>query len=229
MRLQKDPIETVAGNHRRPTFLLGFVTFGMVPIEWCVTMMRMQAPINCQMESLLCKGMEVGIARNYLAEYAVRMKPRPEYLLMVGDDMLVSWNSLLILYEEMRKGEFDVMSGLYYMKADEYSPPMPVMARNDVDGYVLPGIHFAVGEVVEVNLTGMDFTMIRTDLFDNLGPPPWFKTADSLCIENKETKGLSIFTEDAFFCGKLVEKGYKIGVHSGCRIGHMNVKTGEVY
>jgi hypothetical protein len=33
MRLQKDP-EVVIGNHRRPTFLFGFITLGMVPMEW---------------------------------------------------------------------------------------------------------------------------------------------------------------------------------------------------
>lgn len=228
MRLQKDP-EVVVGSHKRPTFLLGFITLGMVPIEWCVTMMRLQSPINCNMESLLIKGMEVGVARNYLAEYALKMKPRPEYLLMIGDDMLANWNSLLIIYEEMRKGEFDVLSGLYYMKADQYSPPMPVMTKDGVEGYVLPNIHFIPGEIIDVSLTGMDFTMIRTDMFDNLGPPPWFKTADSKDMENPVTKSLSIFTEDAFFCGKVREKGYKMGVHTGCRIGHLNVKTGEVY
>jgi hypothetical protein len=229
MRLQNDPLEVVRGNHKRPTFLLGFITLGMVPIEWCVTMMRLQCPINCNMESLLVKGMEVGVARNYLAEYATRMRPRPEFLLTIGDDMLASWNSLLILYEEMRKGEFDVLSGLYYMKADQYAPPMPVMSRDDIDGYVLPNVHYIPGEIIEVQLTGMDFTIIRTDMFDNLGPPPWFKSADSSNIENKETKGLTIFTEDAFFCQKVKEKGYKMGVHTGVRIGHLNVKSGEVY
>jgi GT2 family glycosyltransferase len=66
-------------------------------------------------------------------------------------------------------------------------------------------------------------------MFDNLGPPPWFKTADSKNIENSETKALTIFTEDAFFCAKVNSKGYKIGVHTGARIGHMNVRSGEVY
>lgn len=229
MRLQKDPEAIVKGVHKRPTFLLGFITLGMVPIEWCVTMMRLQAPINCNMESMLLKGMEVGVARNYLAEYALKMKPRPEFLLTIGDDMLASWNSLLLLYEEMRKGEFDVLSALYYMKADQYSPPMPVMARDDIEGYILPHVHFIPGQVIEVHLTGMDFTIIRTDMFDNLGSPPWFKTADSTNIEDKETGGLTIFTEDAFFSKKVKEKGYKMGIHTGVRIGHLNVRTGEVY
>ena len=228
MRLQKDP-EVVVGNHRRPTFLLGFITLGSVPIEWCVAMMRLQAPMNCRMESLLVKGMEIGVARNYLAEYSLKMNPRPQYLLTIGDDMLVSWNSLLILYEEMRKDEFDVLSGLYYMKTDKYSPPMAVMSKDGVEGYLVPGIHFQVGEVVDVSLTGMDFTLIRTDIFEHLGPPPWFKSADSTNIYDAETRGLTIFTEDAFFCERVKKAGFRMGVHSGCRISHLNVKTGECY
>jgi len=229
MRLQKDP-EVITGNHRRPTFLLGFITLGMVPIEWCVTMMRLQCPINCHMESLLVKGMEVGVARNYLAEYAIKLEPRPEYILMIGDDMLASWNSLLLLYEEMKKGEYDVMSGLYFMKSDPYTPPMAVMAKTNIEGYMTPGVHFQVGEVVGVDIVcGMDFTMIRTDIFDKLGPQPWFKSADSKSMFDPETGGISLFTEDTFFIGKVVKAGFKVAVHSGCRVGHLSIKTGEVY
>ena len=229
MRLQKDP-EVVTGNHRRPTFLLGFITLGMVPIEWCVTMMRLQAPINCLMESLLIKGMEVGVARNFLADYALKMKPRPEYLLMIGDDMLASWNSLIILYEEMKKGEYDVMAGLYFMKSGPYSPPMAVMSRSDVQGYMTPGIHFQVGEIVPIDIVcGMDFTIIRTDMFDKLGPQPWFESANSKNMLDLETGGISFFTEDTFFIGKVVKAGFKAAVHSGCRVGHLLARTGEVY
>jgi hypothetical protein len=229
MRLQKDP-EVVIGNHRRPTFLLGFVTLGSVPIEWCVAMMRLQAPINCLMESLLVKGMEVGVARNYLAEYALKMKPRPEYLLMIGDDMLASWNSLLVLYEEMKKGEYDVMAGLYFMKSDKYSQPMAVMSRSDIAGYMIPGTHFQVGEIVDVDIVcGMDFTMIRTDMLDSLGPSPWFQSSNSKNMLDSETGGLSMFTEDTFFISKVIKAKKKVAVHSGCRIGHMDIKMGGVY
>ena len=229
MRLQKDP-EVVVGNHRRPTFLVGLITLGMVPIEWCVTMMRLQCPINCMMESMMIKGMEVGVARNYLAECALKLKPRPEYLLTIGDDMLASWNSLIVLYEEMKKGEYDVMSGLYFMKADSHSPPMAVMSRSNVSGYLRPGIDFMVGEIVPVDIVcGMDFTMIRIDMFEKLGAPPWFKTADSKSMFDAETGGISVFTEDTFFVGKVVKAGFKVAVHSGCRVGHLSAKTGEVY
>jgi hypothetical protein len=180
------------------------------------------------MESLLVKGMEVGVARNYLCEYAMKLKNRPEYILMIGDDMLASWNSLILLYEDIKLREFDVLAGLYYMKTDEYSVPMAVMAHDNIKGYMMPGVHFKVGEVVETHLCGMDFTLIRTDILEHLGLPPWFESANSKNMFDERDGGIRLFTEDAFFCKKVKEAGFRIGVHTGVKIGHMT-KWGEVF
>jgi hypothetical protein len=75
----------------------------------------------------------------------------------------------------------------------------------------------------------MDFTLIRTDIFKDLGPSPWFKTADHQSMFDPETGGISLFTEDTYFVNRAIKAGKKVAVHSGCRIGHMNVKSGEVY
>ncbi len=190
--------------------------------------MRMQFPLNCVMQSFLVKGMEVGVGRNYVAENALKMKPRPEYILMVGDDNLPSWNSLIILHEEMKTGKWDVLGGLYYIKADQYAPPMACMVRDEIPGYLQPGIHFTPGEGLSGDIIGMDFTLIRTDILDHLGPPPWFKTSDSTDIEER-TGTLGVFTEDIFFSQKVKKAGFRIGCHTGCRIGHLNYVTGEVY
>ena len=76
---------------------------------------------------------------------------------------------------------------------------------------------------------GMDFTMIRTDIFDKLRSPPWFKSADSKSMFDPETGGVSVFTEDTFFISKVVKAGFKAAVHSGCWVGHLLARTGEVY
>ena len=227
MRLQKDP-EVVIGSHRRPTFILGLITLGMVPVEWCIALMRLQCPMNSNMESLLVKGMEVGVARNYMCEYTMKLKNKPEWMLMIGDDMLPSWNSLILLYEEAVNRQFDVLAGLYFMKADQYSIPMSVMSHNSVKGYMLPGVHFKVGEVVETHLCGMDFTLIKTDILQHLGPPPWFESCNSKNMVDPGNQGIRVFTEDAYFCAKVRNAGFRIGVHSGVRVGHMT-KWGEIY
>ena len=228
MRLESDP-EIVQGNHKRATFLLCIPTFGLVPIEFVVGFSRMQVPMNCRCESFIIKGMEVGVARNFAVEKLLKMNPMPEYLFFVGDDSLISWNSFLLLHEVMRKDEYDIMAGLYYMKADPFTPPVPVMNRKGVEGGMIPHVHFNPGEVVLVDLCGMDFTIMKSEVFRKMGDPPWFKTADSSDIYDPETGAIGIFTEDVYFCDKALEAGLKIAVHTGCRIGHIQIETGEIY
>jgi len=214
------------GIHTRATFLMAIPTLGTVPIEFMVAFSRMQFPVNCRAESFIIKGMEVGVARNYAVERYLAMSPRPEYLLFIGDDMLPPWNSLLMLYEEMKSSKWDILSGLYYMKAPN-TLPIPVMWRDEIKGLMKDGEHFNTNEVIRVDVAGMDFTLIKGDVFDKLGKAPWFKTADSLDMVNE--KGcITVFTEDVYFCKKVKEAGLKIGVHTGVRCGHL-LSSGEVF
>ncbi len=225
MKFTKE-IEIVSGTHKRPTFLIGIPTLGMVPIEWAMMYGRMQFPVNCSSAGMAVKNMEVGVARNFIGEQLRDMKPQPEYLFFLGDDMLPSWNSFLILYEEMLNGNWDILSGLYHMKAPD-TMPIPVTWRNDIKGCLKHGIHYQVGEVVPVDVVGLDFCLIRSNIFEKMGKPPWFKTADSKDMCN-EAGAMSPFTEDVFFCRKAKEAGLKIGVHTAVRIGHL-FSTGEVF
>lgn len=227
MRLTEDPV-VVTGNHRRPTFLLCIPTLGMTPIEFTIGMMRMQFPVNCQCQSFVAKGMEVGVARNYAVEQVLKMNPRPEYLCFIGDDMLPNSDSLLLLYDEMRSGKWDVLSGLYHTKARTEAVSVPVMWRVDKNGPMVAGVDYQVGETVEVHVTGMDFCLIKSDIFEKLGPAPWFKTSDHSDMINSDGS-LNIFTEDSFFCKNVMEKGFKTGVVTKVRVGHIDAKTGEVY
>ncbi len=221
--LQKD---IVTGTHKRATFLTAIPTLGMVPIEWAIVFGRMQFPVNCSSSAMAIKNMEVGVARNYIAELLVDMNPQPEYLFFLGDDMLPSWNSFLLLYEEMAKGEWDILSGLYHMKAPD-TMPIPVTWRNDIKGCMKAGTHYQVGEVVPVDVVGLDFAIIKSSIFSKMGKAPWFKTADSTDMM-KDNGYVEVFTEDVYFCRKAKEHGFKIGVHTGVRVGHL-FKTGEVF
>lgn len=215
--------DIVQGNHVASTFLLAIPTFGMVPIEFVLSFGRMQMPMSSYCESLIARGMEVGVARDFIAEKYQAMNPRPLYLLFVGDDMLPAWNSLLILYEEMKTGRWDVLSGLYFKKAD---PPEPLIYRNDIAGPLQDGVHYRLGDVVHVDRTGLDFTLIRNGVFDGLGENnrPWFKTGPSIDGEN-----LCPHTEDTWFYDKCKVAGLKVGVHTGCKVGHFLKARGEVF
>lgn len=122
-----------------------------------------------------------------------------------------SWNCITC----EREG-FSAVSGLYWMKTD---PPTP-MAFGDpkhADDFKPRRVSQAVqdGEVIEVNGIAMGFAVWRADLFRKVSRP-WFETRDEC-------------TQDIYFCKKArAEAGARFGVHCGVRVGHLNVKTGEI-
>lgn len=236
MRLDKAAkIEEIElGSHQRCHIMIGIPTLGMVPIEFVVGFGRMQMPINGQIFQHVVKGYEVGLARNLCVEYIMAMeeKDRPRWLFFIGDDMIPPWDGFVRLYEEADKNGWDCLTGLYYWKGE---PPTPLVWRNDHIGRLLPGRDFGSGDVVCVDLTGLDFTLIRVSLLEKMSPP-WFKTGPSLRSEipggvKKYIGHESIIThtEDVWFYGKAREFQAKIGVHAGVRVGHLDVKTGTIY
>ena len=146
MRLDKET-EVVTGDHQRASFLVAIPSLGMVPIEFCVAFSALQMPVNCKTNSIVVTKTEVGVARDYVADFALSMSPRPEYILFLGDDMLPPWDGLIKLYQEMKTGKWDVLAGLYFIKQDL---PVPIIWRDDVDGWLEPYIHYQPGEVVSV-------------------------------------------------------------------------------
>lgn len=236
MQISKDVKleDMLLGKHQRCHILMGIITLGMVPIEFAFSFMRMQMPINGQIFQFLVKGFEVGKARNMVVQHVMNMVPeqRPKYIFFIGDDMLPSWDGFVKLYEEAEQGEWDCLTGMYFWKGE---PPTPLIWRNDCVGRLRPGIDFTIGEAIHVDLTGLDFTLIRTNLLENI-EPPWFKTGPSkrgdipTVIEPYiRHESVVTHTEDVWFYSKARQLGAKIGVHTGVRVGHFDHRSGCVY
>jgi len=238
MRFNKDArIEEIElGSHQKCHIMVALPTLGMVPIEFVLAFGRMQMPINGQVFQHIVKGFEVGIARNLCVEYIMKMekKDRPRWLFFIGDDMIAPWDGFVRLYEEAEKNGWDALTGLYYWKGE---PPTPLVWRNDSVGRLLPGRDFGSGDVVHVDLTGVDFTLIRVELLEQM-ENPWFKSGPSVRGEvpgvvskytGPNTDSIIQHTEDVWFYGKAREMGAKIGVHAGVRVGHLDIKTGCIY
>lgn len=231
MRMEKD-IKMVEGNFQRPTFLIAIPTLGTVPIEFMLAFSRLAMPMNCTSSTMVVTKTEIGVARNAVAEAALNMKPRPKYILFIGDDMLPPWDGVIKIWKTMEEDStWDVLSGLYYIKQDT---PIPIIWKKEVDGWLEPFKHYSPGEVVQCDIIGMDFTMIRTEVFVKMNSP-WFLTGPMSDTEYKKVfcpinlQEYYTFTEDVWFCHKAKQFGLKIGVHTGVRVGHLYIKTGEVY
>jgi len=233
---QETKVEDIKlGSHQRCHVMMGLPTLGMVPIEFVVGFSRMQTPMNGQIFQHTIKGFEISVARNLCVDYIMAMAPadRPRWLFFLGDDMIPPWDGFVRLYEEAEHNNWDCLTGMYYWKGE---PPTPLIWRNDKVGRLLPGVHFEAGGAIEVDLTGLDFTLIRVSLLEQM-EKPWFKTGPSIrssipgevgkYIQNHES--IITHTEDVWFYGKARELGAKIGVHSGVRVAHLDVRTGCIY
>lgn len=236
MRFQKEAKieDMIVGSHQRCHIMMSIPTLGMVPIEFMFAAMRMQMPINGQVAQHVVKMKEVGDARNKAVQDLMSMakKDRPKYLFFLGDDMLPEWDAFVRLYETMEEEKWDVLTGLYFWKGE---PPTPLIWRDNHVGRMIAGRDYTVGDRVWVDLTGLDFTLIRTELLEKISDP-WFKTGPSLRTELPDAlepyidrKSVVMHTEDAWFCQKAKKFGAKMGVHTGVRVSHIQVSTGNVY
>lgn len=232
MRLEKEleigDIHT--GVHNRANFLVCLLTLGMVPIEYHVASSRLQYPVNGRAVSMIVKRFEVGKARDMCVDHLLRLpeKTKPEFLFFFGDDMIPEWDGLIKLYDEMISGDWDVLTGLYYIKGE---PPIPLTWRNDTIGWMMPGIHYKVGEVIDVDVTGMDFTLIRTSFLQKMAEKverPFFKTGPG-AFPYEDIEHIITFTEDVYFLAKARKCEGKIGVHTGVKVGHFDISTGMIY
>jgi hypothetical protein len=225
MRLAEDTKieDIIVGAHRRSHIVVAIPTLGMVPIEFVVGFGRLQFPVNGVAENIVVKNMEVGDARNYVVrEILKRPKDqRPKYIFFIGDDMIPPWDGLLKLHEEMESGQWDWLTGLYYWKGE---PPTPLTWRDDHIGRLIPGVHFKVGEVIWVDLTGLDFTLLKVETLEKIDPP-WFKTGPDVSSDKRIVR----YTEDVYFAKKMKKVGGRIGVHTGVRVAHIDVKSGMIY
>jgi hypothetical protein len=237
MRFQEEAKidDMIIGAHQRCHIMMAIPTLGMVPIEFMFAAMRMQMPMNGQVFQHVVKGYEVGEARNKAVE-AIMMMPkaeRPKYLFFFGDDMIPEWDAFVRLYEMMELEKWDMLTALYYLKME---PPTPLVWRDSIVGAMQPVRDFTVGERVAVDMTGMDFTLIRVSLLEEMEIGPWFKTGPSLRILKDEwlephiqQESVVAHTEDAWFMKRAKALGAKMGVHTGVRVSHLDVKTGNIY
>lgn len=236
MRIPQDSkIEEIdLGSHQRCHIMCTILTLGTVPIEFVVGYGRLQMPINGQVFQHIIKGHEVGEARNRAVEFIMAMKKedRPRWLFFFGDDMIPQWDGFVKLYEEAEKNKWDCLTGLYYWKGE---PPTPLAWCDDVIGRRLPGVHFKSGEVIDVDLTGLDFTLIKVELLEKMDAP-YFKTGPSLrgsipgpIKEYALPDSIVTHTEDVWFYRKAKKLGARIGVHAGVRVAHYDKHTGLFY
>lgn len=220
------------GGFLRPTFACVLITFGTVPIEWVHAFTRMQNPVNSSSIFVSYKKMEIGVARCLAIQDILNMKvkDRPRYVLFLSDDDLMPWDGLIKLFVEMENNPYwDVLTSVVHLKNEGHAPS-PVMWRWDTDYRrpLIPNKDFKVGDIVECDVANLGFGLMRPSVFEKISPP-YFKSGFQVETLIDGRDGLTLTGEDCYFFSKLKAAGGHIGVHTGCRSSHLDVKEGVIY
>jgi len=202
--------------------LIGIPTLGRpVSLEWASAYKSLNPPINYNMTVMQVNGQPVAVARNAMAREALRLEAK--YLFFLGDDVIVPPHTLKqLIFRLESDSNIGVVGGVYCSKSN---PPAPLVFRGNGQGSYWD---WKIGEYFEVTGLGMDATLIRTSIFNEI-PEPWFKTEDSDGFAEGINKAEQT-TEDLYFLKKVSSKtGYSIFCDASLICDHVDVFSGNKF
>lgn len=197
---------------------------------------RLIKPMNVPVLEMIVPGREVGEAYNMAIETIFKNPGLKnfKYMLTVEDDNIIpfipdSQGPLMMLYEDISKG-YDVAGGLYWTKG---VPSMPLLYGDPKEGNKATAGMFKVRYdwqdqpegPIECNGMGCGFTLWKLDIFrDKRLKKPFFKT-----VNENNKKGQQMYTQDLYCFEKVRKLGYKVCVDTRVKVGHLDVKSGQIY
>jgi hypothetical protein len=228
-----DRVHVMHGGSYKPSRTVVIApTRGMIHHRTVAAWQSLMAPMNQARAFLLCAGDEVGTAYNKMIAniLADPQLSTWEYVLTLEDDNLPPPDAHIRLLESI--GDFDAVSGIYFTKGDFNAP----MAYGDPQTYRATGVlDFAPfsphvvsdaltrGTTLEVNGIAMGCALWKMDLFRKVAAP-WFVTVSDVVDGVPKA-----YTQDLNFCERAVRQGCRFAVDFRVKVGHIDVRTGEVY
>lgn len=207
--------------------LVGIPTLGRpVTLEWAFAFKSINPPINYNTLFAIIHGKPVAEARNEICKEAI--KQNCKYVLFIGDDTITPPHTLRqLIYRMEQDPMLGVVGGVYFSKSE---PPAPLVFRENGSGSYWD---WKIGEYFEVTGLGMDATLIRVELLQEMdkngSTGQWFKTIDSdQFLDGKNAA--EMWTEDLYFLKRVKdETKFKIYCDASIIARHVDVSTGKIY
>lgn len=213
----------IKGNsYRDLSTVILIVTKGLVPARVVQSWMALIHPPNQRTQRIVIEGHEVGVGYNEGIR-AILNDPhlsRFKYVFTLEEDNLPPPDALIRLYESIL--EYDIVGGLYWMKSEGGVPVCfgePRSREFNVRPVVPPK-----DTVMPVTMIGLGCTLWRTDVFRAV-PEPWFKTV----VDYDEATGGTCMTQDVPFFEAAWKRGFRVGVDSRVKVGHMCPNTSVIW
>jgi hypothetical protein len=195
-----------------------------VPTKAVAAWWNMIQPPNQKIAKLFAAGMEVGAAYESTIEAILANEElaKWKYILTLEHDNIPPSDGLVKLLERAEAHpEFSVIGGLYWTKG----PGGVAQCWGDPNDHPInfrPRKPLLDGGLLEVNGTGMGFTLYRLKMFkDKRLRRPWFKSAAS----SQE----GVFTQDLFFAMDARKHGHRFAIDCGVRVGHYDLAADQVW
>jgi len=178
--------------------------------------------MNFNTVMLNTQGVPIDLARNSFAEKALEINAK--YLYFWDEDVEVPPQTIReLVYIMDHNPDAAVVGGVYCLKVPR---PEPLVFKGVGQG---PYWDWKVGEIFEVDAIGMGCTLIRVESFKDI-EKPWFQTVDNMEAYLDNVNFGEQWTEDLFYCKKLVDTGkWKILAHGQLLPPHIDLATGRAY
>ena len=150
------------------------------------------------------------------------MRTDLDSLLLVDDDMAFDQNALEALRSSVANWDYDIVSGFC---THRQWPPKPVVMREQEEQPELPRSlngraygfvgEFSDGDIIDVDAVGLAFILIKRHVLEEMtgeyGP----------MYTHYFTYGTGYESDDVPFCQRAKDLGFKIGVDTSVKIGHV--------
>lgn len=147
-------------------------------------------------------GCYVDNARDKIVQDAKDQKAT--HLMFIDSDMEFPPDSIQRLIDY----DLDIVGGLYPRRQYPYRP---TINRVNSKKLIIPS-SYPTDRLFEVDAIGTGFLLIKMEVFEKLGKPPYFKIQDF--------HGVPI-RDDVYFCISARRKGYKVWADPTFRCGHV--------
>ncbi|MBD3375958.1 hypothetical protein GF406_13060 [candidate division KSB1 bacterium] len=138
-----------------------------------------------------------------------------DYIMWIDSDILFTPEQL----QRLLSHDKDIVSGIYLMEGGHAYATVKewdeeYFKTHGCFRFLTPGDMKNSSELIEVAYTGMGFMLVKKGVFESM-EYPWFRP-----IEKKIGDAVDFTMEDVGFCLRAKEKGFKIFIDAGVKVGH---------
>lgn len=149
-------------------------------------------------------------SRNQFCEQAIKLEV--DYILWLDSDIVFPPNTLKKLLSDIRDGDLDIVSGLYYRRGYPYTPVLfSQLEKDSNNSATFKGVEEVPDSLFEVAGCGFGCVLMKTDVLFDIASQElntWFSPMGNI-------------GEDCSFCLRARSYGYKIYCDPTIKLGHM--------